>query len=46
MENEIPVHVNTNELNEAIEKARRLKELLQEVQILIHSLSGTNQRDL
>ena len=42
--NEIPVHVDITELDTAIEKASRLKELLQEVQTLIYSLSGTNQR--
>lgn len=41
--NEIPVHIDITELDTAIEKASRLKELLQEVQTLIYSLSGTNQ---
>lgn len=43
--NEISVHVDITELDTAIEKASRLKELLQEAQILIYSLSGTNQKD-
>ena len=37
--NEIPVHVDSAELDAAIEKASRLRELLQEVQSLIYSLS-------
>ena len=43
--NEISVHVDVIELDIAIEKANRLKELLQEVQTLIYLLSGANQRD-
>lgn len=37
--NEIPIHVDIAELDCAIEKASRLRELLLEVQSLIHSLS-------
>lgn len=37
--NEIPIHVDIAELDYAIEKASRLRELLLEVQSLIYSLS-------
>lgn len=38
MKNKISIHVDVKELDEALEKANRLKELLTEVQELIYSL--------
>lgn len=43
--NEVEIHVKLDDLDEALEKASRLKELLQEIQTLICSLSGINQKD-
>ena len=43
--NEVEIHVKLDDLDEALEKASRLKELLQEIQILICSLSGINRKD-
>lgn len=40
---EICIQVNTEGIDEAIEKVSRLKELLEEVQILIDSLSSRKQ---
>lgn len=43
--NEVEIHVKLDDLDEALEKANKLKELLQEVQTLICSLSGINRKD-
>lgn len=40
MRNEISVRIDAKDLDEALEKANRLKELLTEVQELIYSLSN------
>ena len=38
--NEVEIHVKLDDLDEALEKASRLKELLQEIQILMYSIYG------
>lgn len=43
--NIITIHTDTTELDEALEKANRLKELLVEVQELICSLGDINRKD-
>lgn len=43
--NELIISVNTEDLDKAIEKANRLKEILEEVQSLTHSLFNPNQKD-
>ena len=40
MRNEISIRIDAKDLDEALEKANRLKELLTEVQELIYSLSN------
>lgn len=42
---EICIQVNTEGIDEAIEKANRLKELLEEVQTSIDSLSSKNHKE-
>lgn len=42
---EICIQVNTEGIDEAIEKANRLKELLEEVQASIDSLSSKNHKE-
>lgn len=41
---EATIQVDTTELDEAIEKANRLKELLQEIHDLIHSLGAISRK--
>lgn len=43
--NELIISVNMEDLDKAIEKANRLKEILEEVQSLTHSLFNPNQKD-
>ena len=45
MENKIVIQVDQKELDEVLEKANRLKEILEEIQILTHSLFAPNQKD-
>lgn len=44
MKNELIISVNTEDLDRAIEKANRLKEVLEEIQILTSSLFNSNQK--
>lgn len=45
MKDKIVIRVDQKELDEALEKANRLKKLLEEIQILTHSLFTSNQKD-
>ena len=49
--NEVEIHVKLDDLDEALEKASRLKELLQKIQILIYgeenikAMQGSNRKE-